>query len=68
MTIYRDRLIEDYGKEVGDLLDTAGIKLQRKLSNDEILQAVEYIKMNEVKLSGMARSARRQDVADFLKR
>jgi len=67
MTIYRDRLVEDYGMDIGSVVGCGLDRLQRTISHSEIAHAIEYYKQHKARLDTMAIGDRRQEIADLFR-
>lgn len=67
MTIYRDRLVQDYGREIGSVVGCGLDRLGRDVSQTEILRAIEYYQKNKARLDTMAIGDRRGEIANLFR-
>lgn len=67
MTTYRDKLVEDYCAEIGNVVGCALDRLERTVTHSEILRAIDYFNQNKVRLASMAIGDRRQEIADIFR-
>jgi hypothetical protein len=67
MTTYRDRLVEDYGTEIGSIVGCGLDRLERTVTHSEILRAIDYYNQQKDRLDAMPIGARRQEIADLFR-
>lgn len=67
MTTYRDRLVEDYGNDIGSVVACGLDRLERPVSCSEITHAIEYYKQHKARLDTMAIGDRRQEITDLFR-
>jgi hypothetical protein len=65
MTTYRDRLTEDYDREIGRVVGCALDRVGRAFTHHEIQHAVDYFNAHRQQLDQLPLAARRDSIASL---